>query len=186
MRCPPRSERGVRVRGADEADDPARLRPRGPGSDAGSGGGPVRASAWLITGVLVGLACVSAWFFGLDARHAVVVVGAAFAGGIANGLLDGVDLPRPVLAALPAPTRGLADVQALEFSLSSSEPGARAVLELHTLGTALVADVPAASRSEGLDRFLSQQRPPGLSHREVRDLLDELERLSAAKREGGP
>jgi hypothetical protein len=146
----------------------------------------VRASAWLITVVLVGLACVSAWFFGLDARHAVVLVGAAFAGGIANGLLDGVDLPRPVLAALPAPTRGLADVQALEFSLSSSEPGSRAVLELHTIGTRLAADVPAAPRSEALERFLSQQRPLPLTHREVRDLLDELVRISSTKREEDP
>lgn len=137
----------------------------------------MKPSAWAATGVLVGLALVAGWFFGLDGRHAVVLVGAALAAGIANGLLETVDVPRPTLPALPEPARGLGDVQALEFSLSSAEPGTRAVLEVHAIATSVGAARPGVPRSDALDAFLARDTPSILTHREVRTLLDELERM---------
>lgn len=139
----------------------------------------MKPSAWVITVVLVVLSVVAAWFFGLDARHAVVLVGAAFAAGVVNGLLESVDLSRPTPASLPSQPRGLADLQALEFSLSSAEPGTRAVLELRSVASSVAAASPGVARSAALERFLSPSRPPALTHREVGDLLDELERISA-------
>lgn len=136
----------------------------------------MKRSAWVITGVLVGLALCAGWFFGLDGRHAVVLAGAAFAAGVANGLLEAVDLPRAALPALPEPVRGLADVQALEFSLSSTDPGTRAVLEVHALAVAVAAAHPDAPRSSALDAFIAETRPAVLSHREIRAFVDELER----------
>lgn len=138
----------------------------------------MKRSAWTITGVLVALALLSAWFFGLDGRHSVILVGAALAGGIANGLLEAVQLPRAVLPAFPETRRGLGDLQSLEFSLSSTEPGTRAVLELHAVATALAVHRPNARRSATLDAFLSQDSPTALSHREMGILLDELDRLA--------
>lgn len=134
----------------------------------------MKRSAWVITGAAVLLALVAVWFFGLGAPHAVVLVGAAVAAGVANGLLESVDLRRPVLAAVPAPTHGLADVQALEFSLTSGEPGARALLELHTVGRLLVAARPDAELSDPLVSFLAAARPPTLTHRELEGFLREL------------
>ncbi len=138
----------------------------------------MKASAWTITGVLVVLAVVAAWFFGLDERHAVILVGAALAGGVANGLLEAVHLPRAVLPASPEPARGLTHPQSLEFSLSSAEPGSRVVLEVHLVGTALARSRPGAPRSPALDAFLAQRAPTALSHREITAFLDELDRLA--------
>lgn len=137
----------------------------------------MKRSAWAITAVLVGLALIAAWFFGLDARHAVVLVGAAVAAGIANGVLEAVDVPRIVLPRLPEPERGLADLQALEFSLASTEPRTRAVLELHALALAVAVARPGAPRSEALDAFVARTQPPALTHRELRMLGAELERI---------
>ncbi|OUM39762.1 hypothetical protein [Arthrobacter sedimenti] len=137
----------------------------------------MKPSAWAVTGVLVGLALVADWFFGLDGRHAVALVGAALAAGITNGLLEAVDVPRHTLPALPEPVRGLGDVQALEFSLSSTEPGTRAVLEVHAIATSVAAARPDAPRSDALDTFLARAAPSALTHREIRAFLDELERM---------
>ncbi|WP_434993794.1 hypothetical protein [Arthrobacter sp. Ld5] len=137
----------------------------------------MRRSAWAVTAGLVGLALVAVWFFGLDARHAVVVVGAAGAAGIANGVLEGVDVPRAVLPRPPEPERGLADLQALEFSLASTEPGMRAVLEVHALALSVAAARPDAPRSRALDDLVATSRPPALTHRELQALGAELERI---------
>ncbi|MFJ6002670.1 hypothetical protein [Arthrobacter sp. NPDC092385] len=146
----------------------------------------MKRSAWVITGVLVGLALGAGWFFGLDGRHAVVLAGAAFAAGVANGLLEAVDLPRAAVPALPEPVRGLADLQSLEFSLSSTEPGSRAVLEVHALAVAVAAAHPDAPRSRALDAFITDARPAVLSHREIRAFVDELERLEPGRGDPGP
>lgn len=138
----------------------------------------MRNSAWAITGVLVALALLSSWFFGLDGRHAVILVAAAFAAGIANGLLEAVDLPRPVPPALKETARGLDDLQALEFSLSSAEPGARAALEMHAVAASVAAARPDVPRSAALDAFLAQPRSTALTHREIRALLGELEDIA--------
>jgi hypothetical protein len=138
----------------------------------------VKRSSWIITAVLVLLALVAAWFFGLDARHAVALVGAAFAGGIANGLLESLDVRRSVLAPLPETPRGLADVQALEFSLSSVEPGARAVLEVHALAVGVLAAHPGSAASEALRTFVGRTRPSSLDHRSLGALILELEQIT--------
>lgn len=137
----------------------------------------MKRSAWAITAVLIGLALVAVWFFGLDARHAVVLVGAAGAAGIANGVLEGVDVPRVVLPRPPEPERGLADLQALEFSLASADPGMRALLEVRTLALSVVAARPHTPRSTALDAFVADPRPPELTHRELQALGVELERI---------
>lgn len=137
----------------------------------------MKRSAWAITAALVILAVVSAWFFGLDARHAVVLVGAAFAAGIANGLLESVDVPRAGLTPLPVPARGLAEIQALEFSLSSADPGMRAVLEVHELAVDAARTRPDVPRSPSFDAFVAQPQPAPLDHRTLRSLADELERI---------
>ncbi|WP_247826523.1 hypothetical protein [Arthrobacter antioxidans] len=134
-------------------------------------------SAWAITAALVGLALVAVWFFGLDPRHGVVLVGAACAAGIANGVLEAVDIPRIVLPRPPEPERGLADLQALEFSLASTDPGMRAVLEVHTLARSVAAARPGTPRSDALDAFVAEPRPSGLTHRELQALGAELERI---------
>ncbi|BBE23253.1 hypothetical protein MN0502_21360 [Arthrobacter sp. MN05-02] len=139
----------------------------------------MRPSAWVVTGVLIGLAVVACWFFGLDERHAVVLVGAALAAGVANGLLDAIELPGPTLPALPEQPRGLADLQALEFSLSSADPGTRAALEVSAVAASLAAARPDVPRSRALETFLAQARPATLTHRDIRTLLDELERIAA-------
>jgi hypothetical protein len=146
----------------------------------------VKPSAWAVTGVLVGLALVADWFFGLDGRHAVALVGAALAAGIANGLLEALDVLRPTLPALPEPARGLGDIQALEFSLSSTEPGTRAVLDVQAIATSVVAARPDAPRSDALDAFLARADPSDLTHREIRTFLDELERMILKPPETGP
>ncbi|MHA7238317.1 hypothetical protein [Arthrobacter sp. TMS1-12-1] len=140
----------------------------------------MKRSAWAVTSALVALAVGAAWFFGLDARHAVVLIGAACAAGIANGVLEGVDVPRIVLPRPPEPERGLADLQALEFSLASADPGMRAVLEVHALALAVAAARPGAPRSSGLEAFLTGTRPPELSHRDLTALAAELERIVLA------
>ena len=140
----------------------------------------MKPSAWAVTVVLVGLALAAAWFFGLDARHAAVLIGAAGAAGIANGVLEAVDVPGVVLARPPEPERGLADLQSLEFSLASADPGMRAVLEVHSLARSVAAARPGTPRSEALDAFLAEARPPALTHRELRELGAELERLVLA------
>ncbi|MHA7146179.1 hypothetical protein ACX80U_15840 [Arthrobacter sp. TmT3-37] len=139
----------------------------------------MRPSAWAVTGVLIVLAIVACWFFGLDDSHAVVLVGAALAAGVANGLLEAIEFPRPTLPALPEQARGLADLQALEFSLSSADPGTRAVLEMHAVAASLAAARPDVPRSSGLETFLTRARPATLTHREIRSLLDELDRIAA-------
>lgn len=138
----------------------------------------MKRAAWAITGALVGLALFSAWFFGLDARHSVILVGTALAGGVANGLLDAVQLPRAPLPAFQETARGLGDLQALEFSLSSADPGTRAVLELHAVATALAARRPGVPRSATLEAFVSREAATTLPQREIGPLLDELERLA--------
>ena len=138
----------------------------------------MKRAAWLITGALVLLALLSAWFFGLDGRHAVILVGAALAAGVANGLLDAVHLPRAALPAVPDVPRGLGDLQALEFSLSSTEPGTRALRELQTVAGALVAARPGVPRSAALEDLVAGTASQPLSHREVGTLLDELEQLA--------
>ncbi|WP_422390085.1 hypothetical protein [Arthrobacter sp. N1] len=142
----------------------------------------MKRSAWAVTAVLVVLAGVSAWFFGLDPRHAVVLVGAAFAAGIANGLLDAVDVPRARLTPLPVPVRGLAEIQALEFSLSSADPGMRAVLEVHGLAADAARARPDVPRSPSFDAFVAQSQPAPLDHRTLRSLADELERIVLSPR----
>lgn len=143
----------------------------------------MRRSAWAITAVLVVLAAASAWFFGLDDRHAVVLVGAAFAAGVANGLLEAVDVPRARLTPLAVPLRGLAEVQALEFSLSSADPGMRAVLEVHGLAVDAARARPEVPRSTSFDAFVAQSQPAPLDHRTLRSLADELERIVLTPRE---
>ncbi|MBG6223640.1 hypothetical protein IWX63_000188 [Arthrobacter sp. CAN_A2] len=140
----------------------------------------MKRSAWAVTAVLVGLALGAVWFFGLDARHAVVLAAAACAAGIANGVLEAVDVPRIVLPRPPEPERGLADLQALEFSLASKEPGARALLEAHTLARSVAVARPGAPRSDALDTFLAGARPPALNHRELQAVGAELERILLA------
>jgi hypothetical protein len=137
----------------------------------------VKRSAWVITAVLVALALVAGWFFGLDARHATALAGAAVAAGIANGLLEAVDVPRAVLPPLPGPALGLADLHALEFSLASSEPGTRAVLEVHRLAVAAAEARPDAPRSDALRAFTARSSPLPLTSRDLRAVLDELEAL---------
>ncbi|RJT82159.1 hypothetical protein D6T63_05385 [Arthrobacter cheniae] len=137
----------------------------------------MKRSAWAITVVLVLLALVAGWFFGLDARHAVALAGAAFAAGIANGLLEAVDVPRATLAPLPEPVRGLSDLQALEFSLSSTEPGTRAVREVHALALAVTTAHPGAARSPALEALIAKAQSPELSHHELGTIADELERI---------
>lgn len=145
----------------------------------------MKASSWVTTGVLVVLALIAGWFFGLDGRHAVVLVCGALAAGIANELLEAVDLPRSTPAPLPEPVRGLADLQALEFSLGSSQPGTRALLEVHAIASSVTAAWPGAPRSAALEAFLSQPQPPAATHRQIRDLLDELEQIPL-RRAAGP
>lgn len=146
----------------------------------------MKRSAWVITGVLAGLALLAGWFFGLDDRHAVVLVGAAVAAGVANGVLEAVDVPRAVLPPLPESTRGLADLQSLEFSLSSTEPGMRAVLEVHSLAVAVAAARPEAPRSSALDAFIARVQPPALTHRELSAYAEELERIVNEERPDQP
>ncbi len=137
----------------------------------------MKRSAWVITAALVVLAVAAGWFFGLDARHAVVLVGVAVAAGVANGLLEAVDVPRAVQPPLPEPAHGLADVHALEFSLASAEPGARAVLEVHALAVLVAAARPDAPRSDALRAFTAQPHPLAPTARELRAVVDELEAL---------
>lgn len=146
----------------------------------------MKRSAWVITAALVGLALVAGWFFGLDDRHAVVLVGAAVAAGVANGVLDAVDVPRAALLPLPEPVRGLSDLQSLEFSLSSTEPGARAVLEVHGLAVAVVAARPDATRSGALETFLARCGSTVPTHRELRAVVAELERIVEGVRPDTP
>ncbi|MHA7191006.1 hypothetical protein ACX80N_12020 [Arthrobacter sp. MDT2-16] len=137
----------------------------------------MKRSAWAITAVLVGLAVAAGWFFGLDSRHAVALVGAALAAGVANGLLEAVDVRRVALPPLPDPVLGIADLQSLEFSLASTDPGARAVLEVHALAEMVAAARPHAPRSDALVAFAARSRPLAPTSRELRSLVDELERL---------
>lgn len=137
----------------------------------------MKGSAWVITLVLTALAVVAGWFFGLDPAHAVVLAGAGLAAGIANGVLESVDAPRRVLTPLPQPVRGLADLQALEFSLSASEPGMRAILELHSLARDVIAARASAPRTTALNTFAGGTAPSALGPRELRTLVDDLERL---------
>ena len=146
----------------------------------------MRRSAWVITGVLLGLALGAGWFFGLDGRHAVVLAGAAFAAGVANGLLEAVELPRAAVPALPEPVRGLADLKSLELSLSSTEQDTRTVLEVHALAVAVAAAHPDAPRSRALDAFITDTRPAVLSHREIRAVVDEIERIASGRGDAGP
>ncbi len=134
-------------------------------------------SAWGVTAVLVVLAVTAGWFFGLDTRHAVMLLGAAVAAGVANGLLEAVDVPRVVLPPLPDPVLGLADLHSLEFSLASAEPGARAVLEVQSLAVLVAAARPDAPRSDALRAFTTQPQPLSLTPRELRAVVDELEAL---------
>ncbi len=136
----------------------------------------MKCSAWAVTGVLTFLALVAAWFFGLDPAHAVVLVGAGITAGIANGVLEAVDVPRPVLSPLPPPVLGLADLQALEFSLSATEPGSRAILEVHTLARAVIALRGPTQSATALEAFATGPAPVMLRHRELRALIDEMER----------
>lgn len=140
----------------------------------------MKRSAWVITAVLAGLALAAGWFFGLDARHAVALVGAAIAAGAANGLLEALDVPRAVLPPLADPVLGLADIHALEFSLASAEPGTRAVLELHALAVTVAAARPDAPRSDALRAFTEQIRPVAPTPRDLDAVIDELERLVVA------
>jgi hypothetical protein len=137
----------------------------------------VKRSAWVITAALVVLAATAGWFFGLDARHAVMLVGAAVAAGVANGLLEAVDVPRAVLSPLPEPVHGLADLHSLEFSLASPEPGARAVLEVHALAVLVAAARPDTPRSDALRAFTAQPHPLAPTSQELRAVVDELEAL---------
>ena len=105
------------------------------------------------------------------------LVGAAFAAGIANGLLEAVDVSRARLMPLPVPVRGLAEIQALEFSLSAADPGMRAVLEVHGLAVDAARARPDVPRSPSFDAFVAQSQPAPLDHRTLRSLADELERI---------
>lgn len=139
----------------------------------------MKRSAWVVTAVLVALAVGGGWFFGLDQRHAVALTGAAFGAGVVNGLLDAVHLPR-ILPPPPArPELGSVDVRALEFSLSSAEPGARAVLELRAAATGAVALRPNAPRSAALSAFLASRGPVSPGRREITGILEELDDLTA-------
>ncbi|MHA7207449.1 hypothetical protein [Arthrobacter sp. MDT1-65] len=140
----------------------------------------MKRSAWVLTAVLAGLALAAGWFFGLDARHAVALVAAAIAAGVANGLLEAVDVPRAVLPPLPDPVLGLADIHSLEFSLASAEPGTRAVLEVHALAVTVAAARPDAPRSDALRAFTAQNRPVALTPRALGAVIDELEQLVVA------
>ncbi|THJ66176.1 hypothetical protein E8P82_09215 [Arthrobacter echini] len=137
----------------------------------------MKPSAWVITAVLTVLGLVAGWFFGLDPAHAVVLVGAGLTAGIANGVLESVDAPRPALAPLPRPVTGLADLQALEFSLSASEPGTRAILETHTIARAVVAARGSAPVPTTLAAFAAGPVPAELGHRELRTIIDDLEEV---------
>ncbi|WP_104179022.1 hypothetical protein [Arthrobacter sp. B0490] len=146
----------------------------------------MKRSAWIITAVLAGLALTAGWFFGLDTRHAVALVGVAIAAGVANGLLEAVDVPRAVLPPLPEPALGLADIHSLEFSLASAEPGMRAVLEVHALAVTVAAARPDAPRSDALRAFTAQTRPVVPAPRALGTIIDELERLVVAPPAGVP
>lgn len=137
----------------------------------------MKGSAWVIMLVLTALALVAGWFFGLDPAHAVVLAGAGLAAGIANGVLESVDAPRPVLTPLPQPVRGLADLQALEFSLSAAEPGMRAILELHALARDVIAARAPAQGRTALTTFAAGAAPAALRSRDIRTLIGDLERL---------
>lgn len=138
----------------------------------------MKPSAWVITAVLVVLALLADWFFGLDERHAVILVGAAVAAGLANGLLEAVELPRFALPAVPEAARGLAVIQHLEFSLASGEPGTRAVREVHAVALIIAGTFPGRPRSAALESFLVQPPPSALGQGEIRRIIEELEGLA--------
>ncbi|GAB3545827.1 hypothetical protein GCM10027404_05050 [Arthrobacter tumbae] len=96
------------------------------------------AGQWRVTALLVVLALASALFLRLDPAHAVVLVTAAFTAGVVNGILDNLDADRLPALSTPPRSRGLAEVQALEFSLSGSQSGVgiRAVNQLADLAAA--------------------------------------------------
>lgn len=90
------------------------------------------AGQWRVTALLVVLALASSIFLTLDPAHAAVLVTAAFTAGAVNGILDNLDADRMPALSTPPRSKGLAEVQALEFSLSGSRSGlgARAVNQL--------------------------------------------------------
>lgn len=98
------------------------------------------AGQWRVTALLVVLALASALFLTLDPAHAVVLVTAAFSAGVVNGILDNLDADRLPALSTPPRSRGLAEVQALEFSLSGSRSGvgARAVNQLADVAAAVL------------------------------------------------
>ncbi|WDF32338.1 hypothetical protein PTW37_10700 [Arthrobacter agilis] len=143
----------------------------------------MKRSAWIITAVLVVVAVVASWFFGLDNRHGAALVGAAVAAGVANGLLESVEVPRATLAPLPEHPRGLADIQSLEFSFSSAEPGTRAVLEVHALAAALLAAHPGAPAGPALRAFAGRPPPASPDHRTLQAFVHELDHMMQALQE---
>ncbi|GAB3532577.1 hypothetical protein GCM10027403_05140 [Arthrobacter tecti] len=96
------------------------------------------AGQWRVTALLTVLAAGFAIFLSLDFGHAAVLVTAAFVGGVVNGMLDNLDADRLPALSTPPRSKGLADVQALEFSLSGARAGVgvRAVNQLADIASA--------------------------------------------------
>lgn len=98
-------------------------------------------SHWRVSGVLTFLAAALAFMLGLDINHAAALISGAFIAGIANGLLESLTLHRFPKAGQPIRNNGLWDVQALEFSISSSREavGVRADFQLRRLVNSVLA-----------------------------------------------
>lgn len=96
------------------------------------------AGQWRVTILLVVVALAFSFFLSLDAGHAIVLVTAAFAAGVVNGVLDNLDADRLPAPSTPPRSKGLAEVQALEFSLSGARTGVgvRAINQLGDVASA--------------------------------------------------